>query len=107
MKRLFFKQKYLNYILEGKKPLEGRVGYDNIRRLKVGDYVRLNGQYEVQIMNIRKYSTFEEALNKENYKLLIPDANSIEEAVKEYNNLYPLWKQKEFGVYIFEIKYPV
>jgi ASC-1-like (ASCH) protein len=32
MKQLFLKQKYLRYILEGKKPLEGRVGYDNIKK---------------------------------------------------------------------------
>ena len=107
MRRLFLKQKYLNYILEGKKTLEGRVGYDNIRRFKVGDYVYLNGKYKAQIVGIRKYSTFAEALSEENYKLLIPDANSIKEAIEVYNNLYPLWKQKNFGVYIFEIKYPV
>jgi len=107
MRRLFLKQKYLNYIIEGKKTLEGRIGYDNIRRFNVGDYVYLNGKYKAQIVGIRKYSTFEEALSEENYKLLIPDANSIEEAIGVYNKLYPLWKQKNFDVYIFEIKYPV
>jgi len=107
MRRLFLKQKYLNYIIEGKKTLEGRIGYGNIRRFKVGDYVYLNGKYKAQIVGIRKYSTFAEALSEENYKLLIPDANSIEEAIGVYNKLYPLWKQKTLGVYIFEIKYPV
>jgi len=107
MRRLFLKRKYLNYIIEGKKTLEGRVGHDNIRRFKVGDYVYLNGKYKAQIVGIRRYSTFEEALNEENCKLLVPDANSIEEAIEVYNKLYPLWKQKNLGVYIFEIKYPV
>ena len=32
MRKIFFKQKYLNYILEGKKHLEGKVGYDNIKK---------------------------------------------------------------------------
>jgi len=106
MRRLFFKQKYLNYVLEGKKTLEGRVGYDSVRRFKIGDFVYLNGRYRTQIVSIRRYSTFREALNKENYKLLIPDANSIEKAREVYDKLYPLWKQRKLGVYILEIKYP-
>ena len=107
MKRLFFKQKYLQFILKGKKRLEGRVGYNNIRKFKRGDYVYLNGIYKAKIVNIWTYSTFEEALQNYDYKLLIPDANSQQDALRVYNNLYPLWKQRKYGVYIFEIKYPV
>lgn len=107
MRYIFLKEKYLRYVLEGKKSLEGRVGYEDIRRFKVGDYVYLNEEYKAQITNIYKYSTFKEAVNEKNYKLLIPDASSVGEAVKIYNSIYPIWKQKEFGVYIFEVKYPV
>ena len=98
MRRMFFKQKYLNYILDGKKTLEGRVGYDNIRRFKAGDYVYLNEEYRAKITNVWKYSTFNEAVNENNYKLLIPDANSLGEAIRIYENLYPLWKQKKLGL---------
>ncbi len=107
MKRMFFKQKYLQFILDGKKPLEGRVGYDSIKRFKVGDYVYLNGKYKAQIMKIWTYSTFKEALQYYDHELLVPDVNSQEEALRVYNSLYPLWKQRKYGVYIFEIKYPV
>ena len=107
MKRMFFKQKYLKYILEGKKLLEGRVGYDNIKRFKMGDFVYLNGEYKAQIIDIKTYSTFKEALDKNNYKLLIPDAHSVEETVKVYEKLFPLWRQRKLGVYIFKIKYPI
>ncbi len=104
MKRMFFKQKYLKYILEGKKPLEGRVGYDNIKKLKVGDYVYLNGKYKGQIIDIKRYPTFKDAVDENNYKLLIPDIHSVEETVKIYEKLFPLWKQRKLGVYIFKIK---
>lgn len=107
MRRMFFKQKYLRYILEGKKLLEGRVGYNNIKKFKVGDYVYLNGKYKAQIIDIKRYRTFKDAVNENNYKLLIPDAYSVEETVKMYEKLIPLWKQKKLGVYIFEIRYPV
>jgi ASC-1-like (ASCH) protein len=102
---MFFKQKYLQYILEGKKPFEGRVGSDNIKKFKVGDYVYLNGEYKAQITDIKRYPTFKDAVNENNYKLLIPDAHAVEETVKTYEKLFPLWKQEKLGVYIFEIKY--
>lgn len=104
---MFFKQKYLQYILDRKKPLEGRVGYDNIKKFEVGDYIYLNGKFKAQITDIKKYPTFRDAVNEDNYKLLIPDAVSIEETIEIYENLFPLWKQKELGVYLFRIKYPV
>lgn len=107
MTRIFIKQKYLNYTLEGKKPLEGRVGYNNIKRLKVGDYIYLNGQHKAQIVGIKKYHTFKDAVDESNFRLLIPDTHSVEEAIKIYEKLYPIWKQRKFGVYIFRIKYPV
>jgi ASC-1-like (ASCH) protein len=107
MRRIFFKQKYLQYILDGKKPLEGRIGYDNIKKFKVGDSVYLNGEYKALITDIKEFPTFEDAVNENNYKLLIPDARSVEETVKIYEKLFPLWKQRKLGVYIFTIKYPV
>ncbi|MEK6808004.1 MAG: ASCH domain-containing protein [Nanoarchaeota archaeon] len=106
MPSLFFKQKYLEFILSGKKPLEGRVGYDNIRRFKVGDYIYLNDKYRAKIINIWTHTTFRDAISDSNYKLLIPDATSADDAIKTYESLYPLWKQKQLGVYIFELKYP-
>jgi len=104
---MYFKRKYLEYILKQKKTLEGRIGYDNIRNLKKGDIVYLNGEYKAQIVGVRKFSMFREAVTQENYKRLIPDAKSPEDALRVYEMLYPLWKQRKYGVYIFEIKYPV
>jgi len=96
----------LDYILNGQKPLEGRVGYEGIKKIKVGDYIYLNGQHKAQIVSVQKYPTFKVAVNEENYKLLIPDASSSDETVRVYEKIYPLRKQEKLGVYIFEIKYP-
>ena len=92
--------------MDGNKSMEGRVGYNNITRFKVGDFVYLNGEYKAQITDIKKFPTFKDAVNENNYKVLIPDAHSIEETVKIYEKLFPLWKQRKLGVYIFGIKYP-
>jgi ASC-1-like (ASCH) protein len=107
MSRMFFKQKYLQYILDGKKTLEGRIGYDHICRFRIGDIVYLNGEYKAQIIEVKKYSTFKDAINENNFKLLIPDANSIDDALNCYEKLFPLWKQQKYGVYVFTIKYPI
>jgi len=107
MRSLFFKKKYLEFILEGKKPLEGRVGYNNIRNLKIGDLILLNGRFRAQIIDIRRYPTFKDAINEKNYKLLIPDASSIDETIKMYEKIFPLEKQIELGIYILELRYPI
>lgn len=106
MRKMFFKRKYFEYILSGEKILEGRIGYDNISKIEIGDFVLLNGVYKAKITKIKRYSTFIEAVNESNYKLLIPDSKSIEDTLRIYERLFPIWKQKKFGVIIFTIQYP-
>ncbi len=107
MRRLIFKKEYLKLILQGKKVLEGRVGYENIKKLKTGEIISLNGKYNAKIIKIQKFSSFKEALNINNYKKLLPNASSIDDALNIYSNIYPLWKQEKLGVFILEIKYPL
>jgi len=75
--------------------------------LRPGDFVYLNGEHKAQITGVKKYPSFRDAINNNNYKLLVPHAKSVEEAVRVYDKLFPTWKQKELGVYIFQIEYPV
>jgi len=82
------------------------VGYDNIKMLKPGDYIYLNGEYKAQIVDIQRYLTFRDAVNENNFKLLVPNASSVKEVVELYEMLFPLWKQRQFGAYILKIKYP-
>jgi ASC-1-like (ASCH) protein len=107
MRRMFFKHKYLRYILDGVKSLEGRVGYDNIRDLRIGVDIYLNGEHRARIVDIKNYASFQDAITEDNYRLLIPDAHSPEETIRTYEQLFPLWKQKKLGVYILKLKYPV
>jgi ASC-1-like (ASCH) protein len=91
-------------ILNGVKTLEGRVGYGNIKNIQVNDHIYFNGRYKAKITKVSKYPSFRQAVNKENYKKLIPDADSHENAISIYESLFPLWKQRQLGVYIFEFE---
>ena len=103
-KKLFFKKPYLSQVLSGEKDLEGRVGYDNIRKINVNDTILIQGTDPFYVRNLNMYASFQEAVKENNYKRLIPDAKSVMEAIKIYEDIYPVWKQKKLGVYIFEIK---
>ncbi len=103
-KKLFLKRKYLEMILSGEKTLEGRVGYRNIKLIKKGDEIYINGIYKVIIEDKWEYNSFKEALKHHPYKELIPDAKDEEDVVNAYRLLYPEWKEKKYGVVIFKIK---
>lgn len=104
MRSLFLKGKYLGMILDGTKSLEGRVGYENIKNIKRNDQILFNGRYKARILRVSRYTTFKEALSKEDFKKLIPDVDSQKESLQLYESLFPLWKQEKLGVYIFEFK---
>jgi ASC-1-like (ASCH) protein len=102
MKVLFVKKKYLELILAGKKTLETRVMYPNRYDFLKGDTVYLNNQYPINIVDVRKYPSYEDAIEIEGAERIIPGADSGE-ALEICNRIYPAWKQKKYGVLVIEI----
>lgn len=107
-KDLRFKRKYFEMIASGRKKLEARVNYPSVRGIKVGDTVRFfweDRSVNVRITAVRVYNGFKDMLDKENPALLVPGM-SREQALSEYQNIYPSWKVKKFGgvrVFAFDI----
>jgi HAD superfamily hydrolase (TIGR01549 family) len=77
-KALWIRQPYLSQILDGRKTVEVRVGYDNILRLKPGDRLKLNDQYLVTVRRVGLYADFEELLAHEDPVAIAPDQSSDE-----------------------------
>lgn len=104
MKTMRVKRQYFNAIMAGTKPLEVRVGYDNIKKIKKGDHVRLECDQHhgiVEIADIRIYPTFAEMLKNEKTGHIVPDDPSG--ALNILRSIYP--KEKEdLGVYVFQLK---
>lgn len=105
MKTFRFKKKYFDMIRSGRKPLECRVNYPSVRGVKVGEIVRYFWEtynYDVKIVAIRCYKNFYEMLKNEDVEKLVPGM-SFNEALREYQSIYPEWKVKKFGgVVVFE-----
>ncbi len=73
LKTLWIREPFLSQILAGRKMVEVRVGYDNIRRLEPGDQLKLNDRYLVTIRRIGQYADFEELLAYEDPVAIAPD----------------------------------
>lgn len=98
------KRKYYNFIDSGLKSLEVRVGYPDIKRVKVGDtitfYEYSNTKFEV--IRIAHYVDFPEMLDAEDSTKAIPGVNKYK-ALEMYQAIFPENKEA-LGVYVFELR---
>jgi ASC-1-like (ASCH) protein len=102
VKILWVKPQYLAHILEGRKRVEVRVGYENIRRLQQGDQVRLNGQHLFTIVRVGRYASFEEMLEHEAAAAIAPGLSDAE-LLAGCREIYPPDKEA-LGVVTLEIR---
>jgi len=101
VKTLWIRDEYLNQILNGQKTIEVRVGYSNIRRLKVGDELMLNEKYHYRIRRIDFYSSFDELIQQENLSLIAPGLSN-QQLLETLQEIYPQEKES-LGVVALEI----
>lgn len=88
---------YYTFIKQGQKTVEGRLAKAKYLELKKGDLIKINDL--VLIVNkVREYSTFREMLQAEGFKYLIPNANTVQEAVKAYYKFYTKQDEEKWGV---------
>jgi HAD superfamily hydrolase (TIGR01662 family) len=100
-KVLWVREPYLSQILAGRKTIEVRVGYDNIRRLQPGDRLKLNDRHLAGVRRVGRYSSFEELLAHEDATAIAPDL-SADELLGALRELYPSEKES-MGVVALEV----
>lgn len=108
----------LDYILEGKKTVEGRLNKGKFAEYQVGDTIWLRRDYRdeygqlhdgearqacVEIVGIRHYQTFAEMIEAEGYRTVSPSSESPEAALAVFNSYYSTDDQLEYGVIAIEI----
>ncbi|HMT01613.1 MAG TPA: ASCH domain-containing protein [Candidatus Absconditabacterales bacterium] len=107
MTELFIKMPYLLEIKSGKKTVEARANYSNLRKIQEGqEVVFVSGSLRVNVIveRISLYKSVDEMLENEEIDTLIPGAN-FEEALTIYNSIYPPDKvKKNNGMRVFSIK---
>ena len=102
-------QPWFDYIISGRKKVEGRKGTPGWRKLKVGQQLQIsepstNKSATVLITDIRQYSTLEQYLNAEGVENVLPDVSSIDEGIKIYKNWSTDEQIKKWGFLAIELK---
>lgn len=104
MRTMRVKQIYFESIMAGTKPLEVRVGYDNIKKIRVGDRIQLESNREtgiVEVKAIRVYKSFAEMLQHERPGHIAPD--HPRDVLEVLERIYPPEKEA-LGVYVFQLQ---
>lgn len=96
---------YHSFILQGKKTIEGRLNKGKFATIQVGDILELEPE-KIKFIVVGKniYTNFREMIEKEEIANVIPDKNSINEAVDVYSKFYTKEQENEFGVVAIKIK---
>lgn len=92
IKLLWIKEEYLQQILDGRKTIEVRVGYSNIRKLKAGDTLLLNERYRYTVRRVAGYANFEDLLKHEDPSRIAPDI-APGELLAAMRDIYPEEKE--------------
>lgn len=106
VRKMRIKRPYFNAIMSGRKTLEVRVGYNNIKRLRAGDLLQLETGHTsgvVRIKSIRVYNSFADMLSAEPWHEIVPQADNGGAALKLLRDIYPVHKEL-LGVYVIEIE---
>jgi HAD superfamily hydrolase (TIGR01549 family) len=104
VKTLWVREPYLNEILAGRKTVEVRVAYENIRRLKPGDQLKLNDRHVFTIRRIGRYSDFEELIAREVPDQIAPGL-APQDLLAALREIYPAEKES-LGAIALEVSFP-
>ena len=106
VRKMRIKRPYFDAIMSGRKTLEVRVGYDNIKRLKAGELLQLETGHTsgvVRIKSIRIYDSFADMLATEPWHEIVPQVDNQTTALRLLREIYPSHKER-LGVHVVELE---
>ncbi len=106
VRKMRIKRPYFDAIMSGRKTLEVRVGYDNIKRLAAGELLQLETGHTsgvVRIKSIRIYDNFADMLATEPWREIVPQVNDEVTALRLLREIYPAHKER-LGVHVIEVE---
>jgi len=104
MRTIRVKQRFLDYIKAGTKPLEVRVGYDFIKTIQIGERIRFAARDDEQVVvieDVRVYPSFADMAKVEDLGLIVP-GQSDASVMKTLQRIYPRSRER-LGVYVLQI----
>lgn len=105
MRVIRVKQRFLDLIKKGRKTLEVRVGYDNIKTIQPGERIRLSSRTETQVVHVRDvrwYSTLDKMLEVEEASHIAPGYTK-QEVLRLLREIYPP-KREGLGIVVLDIE---
>jgi len=90
------KKEYFQQLKSGKKSLEIRVGYSQVKKVQKGDIITFEnyGRNEFDVLQVKTYSSFDELLDKEGVDKILPGMTHSS-ALNALQNIYPKNKERE------------
>lgn len=102
--------KYYDYILKGTKRIEIRLNDEKRQAIKLGDKIKflkepnLNESFEVKVIGLLKYSSFEDLFKDFDISILSDKSMTKDELISVLEEFYPKEKQCQTGVLGIRIK---
>lgn len=96
--------KYYNFILNGTKRIELRLFDEKRQQIKLGETIKilnesdLNESFEVKVVGLLRYSSFEEMFKDFDISVLADNLMTKDELLEVLEQFYTKDKQKLYGV---------
>lgn len=103
--RINVQEPYYSYLLKGEKTVEGRLNKGKFASLKAGDVLAI-GPDEIcfQVISRKVYKSFKEMIKGEGIENVIPDKESIKDAVEVYYKFFTPEQEKTFKVLAIRVE---
>lgn len=104
MHEMKLQERYYNYILNGTKRIEIRLNDEKRQNIKIGDKIKflkepeLNEYFEVNVIDLLKYNSFNDLVNDFDISVLADKSMSKGKLINTLEEFYPKEKQEKYGV---------
>lgn len=93
----------LQHILTGQKTVEGLLGKPEYLKIRVGDHIQFHdaAAENIALATVKQllyFESFEEMLHAVSFYNVMPEAETIDDALKAYKKLYSAQDEHEYGV---------
>lgn len=100
---------YFTFLKNGQKTVECRVRKGKYGFVQPGDEIVVYNEEETdrihtRVKRVTSYPTFKKMLEVEELRKVLPNVDSVDQAVEIYRGFYTPDQEKEFGVVAIEVK---
>jgi ASC-1-like (ASCH) protein len=96
-------EKWLKYILNGRKTVEGRLNKNKFKLIRSGDIIIFNEIIKKEVISVKYYNSFKEYLINERIDRCLPNVIDINDAINIYREFYSIEDEIKYGIVAIEI----